>query len=428
MPVVIRPAGPARRMTTGTERGEIRMPFQGLPGPNSTLTLLDEGSYTLAGAVGFLILWVQDTLTMQTEIELKSTSRKLPERSNRSQEKIAHNVDGSPTFPALPQIISLFCGAGGLDWGFHKEGFNIPLAIDISPAAIRTHKRNFVDTQSVAADLIELGSHGVLKLAKQLIPAKTRIGVIGGPPCQGFSRANTGSTADDPRNQLPERYLEIVRQLKEHYEVEFVVFENVLGIRDKKHANTYQSILRGLDELGFRITEKELCALDFGVPQTRRRIVLSAMRKQRGYSQVIPQKRSGLSTVREAIGDLAAPAFFSRHLDPADIPVHENHWTMQPKSPRFSNPGPPHADGRSFKQLSWDQPSPTIAFGHREIYVHPSGTRRLSIYESMLLQGFPKEFALEGNLSEQVEQVSNAVPPPLAQKIAAALKLALSGE
>ena len=58
MPVVIRPAGPARRMTTGTERGEIRMPFQGLPGPNSTLTLLDEGSYTLVGAVGFLILLV----------------------------------------------------------------------------------------------------------------------------------------------------------------------------------------------------------------------------------------------------------------------------------------------------------------------------------------------------------------------------------
>jgi len=364
---------------------------------------------------------------MQTAIELNSTSRELPPRSRGSGGKIAYSVDGDPTLPALPQIISFFCGAGGLDWGFHKEGFDIPLAIDISPAAIRTHKKNFADTESLAADLIELGPHGVLKLAKEHIPEKTRIGVIGGPPCQGFSRANTGSKADDPRNQLPERYLEIVRLLKEHYEVEFVVFENVLGIRDKKHANTYQSILRGLDMMDFSINEKELCSLDFGVPQNRRRIVLSAMRKQRGYSQVIPQKCSGLSTVREAIGGLAAPAFFSRNLDPADIPVHQNHWTMQPKSPRFSKPGGSHADGRSFKQLSWDEPSPTIAFGHREIYVHPSGTRRLSIYESMLLQGFPKEFILEGNLSEQVEQVSNAVPPPLAQQIAAALKLALLG-
>ena len=56
MPVVIRPAGPAGRMTTGTERGGIQMTFQGLPGPNSTLTLLDEGSYALVGAVGFPIL------------------------------------------------------------------------------------------------------------------------------------------------------------------------------------------------------------------------------------------------------------------------------------------------------------------------------------------------------------------------------------
>jgi DNA (cytosine-5)-methyltransferase 1 len=184
----------------------------------------------------------------------------------------------------------------------------------------------------------------------------------------------------------------------------------------------------GLDKLGFGVSEKELCSLDFGVPQNRRRIVLSAMRKRRGYSKVVPQKNSGLLTVREAINNLPSPAFFARDLNPEDFPVHRNHWTMRPKSPRFLNPSEPSRGGRSFKQLSWDEPSPTIAFGHREIYVHPSGTRRLSIYEAMLLQGFPKEFILEGNLSEQVEQVSNAVPPPLARSIAMAVKLALSGK
>ena len=94
-------------------------------------------------------------------------------------------------------------------------------------------------------------------------------------------------------------------------------------------------------------------------------------------------------------------------------------------SKRFLQPEESDQTGRSFRRLKWDQPSPTVAYGHREIHVHPSGRRRLSIYEAMLLQGFPDEFVLEGNLSAQVEQVSNAVPPPLARSLATAIKEAL---
>ncbi|MDN7439372.1 DNA cytosine methyltransferase [Burkholderia cepacia] len=342
------------------------------------------------------------------------------------EEKPASAVAESVAHDDLPKIISLFSGAGGLDWGFHQEGFQIPLAIDISEAAIRTHKRNFTATHSVAADLIKLQPTGVFKLVGEQIPDGSRIGVIGGPPCQGFSRANTTSQPDDPRNELPQLYLDIVRKLKRKYTVEFVVFENVLGIRDKKHAAKYNELLSGLDSLGFKVTEKELCSLDFGVPQNRRRIVLSAMRKRQGYGEVKPERKEGLKTVREAIAHLPAPAYFDRNLTPSEIPLHANHWTMRPKSPRFLNPDDSYADGRSFKRLEWDRPSPTVAFGHREIHIHPSGTRRLSVYEAMLLQGFPKDFVLEGNLSEQVEQVSNAVPPPLGKSIAHAVKKALA--
>jgi DNA (cytosine-5)-methyltransferase 1 len=249
--------------------------------------------------------------------------------------------------------------------------------------------------------------------------------VIGGPPCQGFSRANTGAKTDDPRNKLPTLYLDIVRELQRTYIVEFVVFENVLGIRDKKHAATYRALVDGIGNLKFDVTEKELCAADFGVPQTRRRIVLSGMRTEQGYSTVKPRKRKGLQTVREAIGNLDAPAFFERGLSLEDIPVHPNHWTMKPKSRRFKNTEGNNAAMRSFRRLKWDAPSPTVAFGHREIHVHPDGRRRLSIYEAMLLQGFPEDFVLEGNLSEQVAQISNAVPPPLARSVAAAVKRAL---
>lgn len=337
-----------------------------------------------------------------------------------------HNLR-SASRTTLPKIVSLFSGAGGLDLGFKEAGFTISVAIDVADAAIRTHKKNFPGTKAVVGDLIKLRPAGVVEHVKERLMPGQRIAVIGGPPCQGFSRANVTSLTSDPRNKLPQLYLDIVEALQSLYTVEFIVFENVLGIRDKKHAKTYEALVKGIAALGFDVTEKELCAADFGVPQNRRRVVLSGMRIGQWYSPVRPRKRKGLATVRQAIGGLEAPAYFKRNLDPNDIPVHPNHWTMQPKSARFENPAPEIAEQRSFKRLDWDAPSRTIAFGHREIHVHPQGHRRLSIYEAMLLQGFPKEFVLEGNLSEQVEQVSNAVPPPLARSVAHAVKRALRG-
>ena len=326
-----------------------------------------------------------------------------------------------------PKIISLFSGAGGLDLGFKAEGFNITLALDLEQAAIKTHKKNFKQTESIAVDLTQIGPTGVLEKVKQFIPVGDKIGVIGGPPCQGFSRANPSSKVDDPRNLLPALYLSIIQELQKEYCIEFVVFENVLGMKDKKHEAKYKSLLSGLIKLGFDVNEQILCALDFGVPQNRTRIIISAMNAGKGYTKVIPIKRKGKQTVREAIGNLCEPVFFQRDLKVSAFPTHPNHWTMTPKSIRFKQPSV-KTQTRSFRKLSWDKPSPTIAFGNREIHVHPEGKRRLSIYEAMLLQGFPSSFILEGNLSQQVTQISNAVPPPLARSVAAAVKKSLEGK
>lgn len=330
-----------------------------------------------------------------------------------------------PSQMALPKIVSLFSGAGGLDLGFRRQGFVVPLAIDFSAAAIQTHQRNFKETHGVVADLVKLGPAGVLDHVTSKIPRGDRIGIIGGPPCQGFSRGNPKSRSDDPRNELPSLYIQIVRSLLEHYTVDFVVFENVLGMKDKKHLPTFHALLADLKGLQFDVTENELCSLEFGVPQNRRRIILTAMRSGLECDLPPPKKRKGPATVKDAIAGLPDPVFFARGLSPTEFPVHPNHWTMKPKSKRFTNPVVV-SGGRSFRRLSWDKPSPTIAFGHREIHVHPDGRRRLSIYEAMILQGFPKSFVLEGNLSEQVAQISNAVPPPLAASIAAAVKSALT--
>lgn len=327
--------------------------------------------------------------------------------------------------PTLPFILSLFCGPGGLDWGFKKAGFEIALAVDQSAAAVNTHRRNFPRTRSICADITKLGPAGVVAELLSVIPEGAKIGVIGGPPCQGFSRANNLSHAKDPRNVLPALYIKIVRELQAHFSVEFVVFENVLGIKDRKHVRTYDKVVTKLGEADFDVNEFQLSALDFGVPQRRERVILIATRASAGYSRVILEKRQGKQTVRQAIHHLDEPTFFKRGLSPGDIAVHPNHWTMNPKSVRFDTPPELWKPSRSFKRLDWDDPSPTIAFGNREIHVHPSCTRRLSIFEAMLLQGFPESYVIEGNFSEQVEQVSNAVPPPLGQAVAEGIRQAL---
>ncbi|WP_062132537.1 DNA cytosine methyltransferase [Demequina aestuarii] len=328
---------------------------------------------------------------------------------------------------ALPRIVSVFSGAGGLDLGFHEAGFSLVFALDRSLAAIQTHRRNFPGTKSIAADLTELGPAGVLEQLEDMLNPGEAIAVIGGPPCQGFSRANTNSRADDPRNRLPMLYLQIVESLQEKYQVDFVLFENVLGIRDAKHAEVFSGILAKFKKMGFTADVKEYSALDYGVPQARRRVIISGFRDRTVAKRFAPVKVDSTDlSVRSAIGTLPEPTFFSRELDASEIPHHTNHWTMRPVSKKFSQPNGAEQSGRSFRRLDWDKPSPTVAYGHREIHVHPNGRRRLSVYEAMLLQGFPPEFVLEGTLSAQVEQVSNAVPPPLAESLATAIRDAMS--
>ncbi|MFG2016838.1 DNA cytosine methyltransferase [Actinomadura geliboluensis] len=330
------------------------------------------------------------------------------------------------TSDTLPKIVSLFSGAGGLDLGFQRAGFPLSFAVDLSPAAIQTHRRNFKGTVSIAADLAKLGPEGVLAHLDSILDPKEPIGVIGGPPCQGFSRANTGSATNDPRNRLPLLYLQIVEALQAKYKVEFVLFENVIGIKDAKHSVTFQGILSKFHDIELTPDVNEYSALDYGVAQTRNRVIISGFRDEIVAQNFKPQKVVAKDlTVRAKIKGLPDPAFFSRDLDKSAIPHHENHWTMRPVSKRFSQPGGADRAGRSFRRLKWDDPSPTVAYGHREIHVHPEGRRRLSIYEAMLLQGFPSDFVLEGTLSSQVEQVSNAVPPPLAQALASAIKAAM---
>lgn len=326
------------------------------------------------------------------------------------------------------QLLSLFCGAGGLDLGFHQAGFDIRVAIDLSEAAVMTHRHNFSRTTSLNMDLLEMGVEGMIKLCRQYFSPKQTIGIIGGPPCQGFSRGNIKSHINDPRNKLATLYVEFIAALNKIFNVKFVVFENVMGLKDKKHFPTYQLITKRLSDNGFDVFENELNAVDFGVAQERKRVILIAIKQNEYYSDIEIIKNTGkVKTVRDFISELPEPSFYSKKIKPEDIIHHPNHWTMVPKSEKFKNPELLANKTRSFRTINWDKPSPTIAYGNREIYVHPNKNRRLSIFESMLLQGFPKDFILKGTLSQQVTQVSNAVPPPMAKQIALSIKKSIRG-
>ncbi|HEX2911220.1 MAG TPA: DNA cytosine methyltransferase [Chloroflexia bacterium] len=322
----------------------------------------------------------------------------------------------------MSQLISLFCGPGGFDEGFRNAGFTTRLAYDNDIASIITHQYNHPEANAVQADLSLIGAREIIDEWNRRTP-EAPIGVIGGPPCQSFSVSNVHQTDNDPRHRLPEHYARILRGLNEEFELDFFVFENVPGLVTIKHIEKFANFKNLFEEAGFNIFEGSLDSQHFGVPQMRRRVFVVGLNRNK-YPQVqfkFPAGNIGiLTTVRNAIGTLPEPIYFSKNLTRNQIPFHPNHWCMRPLSHKFSNGTliPGEVWGRSFRVLEWDRPSYTVAYGHREVHVHPSGNRRLSVLEAMLLQGFTTGYELLGSLSQQIRLVSEAVSPPVAQALA----------
>lgn len=322
-------------------------------------------------------------------------------------------------------IVSFFCGAGGLDYGFRREGFQVILACDNFGAAVRTYNLNAKRRIAREADLSSISVDDIRLMIEEQSQDITPQGIVGGPPCQGFSRGNAQANPRDPRNLLPFRYAEHLAAINAKYKLKFFVFENVMGLLYPRHASRFQAIRRAFRRAGFNLFYHDLDAQDFGVPQVRQRLFIVGLNSELfpDVTFKFPAGKVSKRSVRDAIGGLPEPVYFERGLTAADISYHPNHWTMQPRSTKFTSQR--STDGRSFRRLEWDAVSPTVAYGNREIHVHPEGSRRLTVHEAMLLQGFPATYRLTGNFSEQITQVSNAVPPPVAQVLARAVRRTL---
>jgi len=338
------------------------------------------------------------------------------------------------------KIVDLFCGAGGLSLGFEKAGFKPVLAIDFWNRAILTYNHNHKNKVGISIDIRDVDKSF---LTKKLGSDFTNIdGVIGGPPCQGFSIAGQ-RIIDDERNVLYRDYFQIVEILNP----KFFVIENVTGILSMAGGVIKNDINERAEKLGYNITEKILNAAQHGVPQYRKRVFFIAIRKDFDISKFsFPEISNKEISIFEALSDLPLLEEGNNPYDYIKEPQNSYQQKMRVNSDSIKNhvlakhtqmikniislvkEGEglnslplEHRVGRNYtsllRRMDRNKPSFTIDTGHRT-YFHFCENRIPSVREAARLQSFPDYFEFLGGRQDQYKQVGNAVPPILAEKIA----------
>ena len=317
-------------------------------------------------------------------------------------------------------LLSLFSGCGGLDIGFERAGFDVGLAYDLRRHSISSWNRNRPDRPN--GRIADLRTIRVSDMDRHHGGRFLPSGVIGGPPCQSFSRANSSRSPDDPRSRLVRRFFSLALRVHRRRPLDFILMENVPALADAEKGRLLGREYQRLERHGFDVRQFLADAARHAVPQRRERLFVIAFNPETCAvgRWTAPVGMDDGRTVCDAISGLPPPAHFRRGLAPVEIPFHPNHWCMVPRSHRFFDGSLAEgtSSSRSFKTLAWNRPSITVSYGHREVHVHPDGKRRLSVLEAMRLQGFPDYYVLDGTLSAQIDQVSEAVPPPLAEAVA----------
>lgn len=362
-------------------------------------------------------------------------------------------------------IIDLFAGCGGLSTGYEMAGFHIPLAVEKDEWASETYRFNHRDTKVITGDITKIED------LDALIPTNVKVdGIIGGPPCQGFSLSGNRDKKD-PRNSL---FMDFVRFVK-YFKPKFFMMENVPGILSMENAkgeSVKDLIMKEYDKAGYNAAYKILNAADYGVPQTRTRVIFIGIRKDLPFIQEELYPKPILSednyiTINQAIMDLpqiesgkgcdvqeysCLPQNDYQKLMRENSKCITNHIAMrhtQRLIDRFKviKQGQSLADvpaehmqrqrgdasktsGKIYSQNNMrpfgDKPSPTIAASFQSNFIHPNLNRNYTAREAARIQSFPDWYEFKGkrttmswekNLS-QYQQIGNAVPPLLAKAIA----------
>lgn len=327
------------------------------------------------------------------------------------------------------KIISLFSGCGGLDLGFERAGFDIPVANEYDKTIWETFKINHPKTHLIEGDI---------RIIKESDFPTNVDGIIGGPPCQSWSEAGSLKGIDDDRGKLFYDYIRILRSVKP----KFFLAENVSGMLANRHNEAVQNIIKLFEESGYDVTLTLVNAKDYGVAEERKRVFYIGFRKDLGINFKFPigstVDDTKKLTLRDIIWDLqetAVPSAKNNRHNPAAI--NNNEYFTGSYSPIFMSRN---------RVKSWDEQAFTVQASGRQCQLHPQAPkmvkvskndcrfvegkeslyRRMTVREVARVQGFPDDFRfIYDSVDDGYKMIGNAVPVNLAYEIAVAIKKAL---
>ncbi|MCL3863004.1 DNA (cytosine-5-)-methyltransferase [Actinotalea sp. K2] len=317
------------------------------------------------------------------------------------------------------RALSLFSGGGGLDLGFARAGMAHVASFELMQDAANTLQKAHPDWQVFGGPEGDVGRVNWKAWRDQVEV------LHGGPPCQPFSVAGRQRGQLDPRDGWP-AYVRAVRAVRP---LAFVA-ENVPALASKKFADYVEQTITGPLGRDYTIVRLLLRAEEFGVPQTRRRVVWVGFRRRRDAARYEPP-----APTHAWVPDGEPPVGLPRTLGVREaLGLPDIGFDALSPTIRSTLTGPRHttsilnstAAQRVFAQLQiW--PNGVAPTRERaRAFVAANGHFRLSVPDVALLQGFPDDWPFQGATYMQLGQIGNAVPPPMAYAVASSVAAALA--
>lgn len=365
------------------------------------------------------------------------------------------------------KIIDLFAGCGGLSIGFLQEGFDIYKAVEFDKMIASTYIKNHPNTPVIIDDIKNVDAQKEFKENDAEV-------IIGGPPCQGFSMAGArirNGFIDDPRNYLFKHYYNIVKRVKP----KVFIIENVKGIATMQNGKIFNEILSMFSDKNnfngdrYNVYHRVLKATDFGIPQTRERmIIIGVLNTEIDMDEIFEKARSIIKyqhpdyfnkqNVWNAISDLSdikptetgeiantiSQSAYQKYLSTKGSlhnHVATNHSAKAKERMKKINAGEnftkleediKSVHSGSYGRLQKDGFAPTITTrfdtpsGGK--FIHPEHNRTLTPREAARIQSFPDDYVFCGTKSSICKQIGNAVPPKISRFLAVLTKEILKYE
>jgi DNA (cytosine-5)-methyltransferase 1 len=353
------------------------------------------------------------------------------------------------------RCVSLFSGAGGLDLGISKAGFNVELAVEYDSKAAETLKKNRSNSIILNEDIKNVSGEKILKLLNAEIGEIDL--VIGGPPCQSFSSAGKMRSLEDERGSMVFEFLRIIKELKP----KTFLFENVKQFSyiqidkskskptPKERANDKNLVINMLmDEfrkLGYNLNNGIVNSADYGVPQKRERtIILGTLGKGKielpkkthsNRDKNLPSWKTLGDAIKTVRNNEECMVYMYKRKKYLKLVPPGGHWKHLPPNLQKEAMGDKLKLGGGktgfFRKLSYDQPSPTLCTSPKQPgtdMCHPEELRPLSVNEYAAIQEFPKDWVFAGTTIQKYKQIGNAVPVNLAYAVGKEIKNHLMNE